>query len=318
MIHVIHRRAMAACVSALLALPALEPAHAADAVDARAPPGRAVDAGKSLPLSVEAGDEFRLAQADHVLIAAELDSCLLPGGTFQRHFIEYIRLDPLLRDNMQIVLSTPSYPSTVLADAAGAGASPRPPRATDGSGSSAPDLGDVDSFSTAVIYLSHAVAQKRAQVAAAATGAYSRMLEFQWLIVVFGAVTTILVSLKSMTDPPIGKWSTWIGVGAVVFSTLGTATATLDSVYQVRGEYAKDRHLLNSLRRLHNDMAVTVALRPRHDNRCTRIEEVNDAHYTIDAQELQKHLRDWATNFQVLINPESGDTGPAEKEPGQS
>jgi hypothetical protein len=107
---------------------------------------------------------------------------------------------------------------------------------------------------------------------------------FEWWIVLIGAVTTILIAIKTMSGER-SDLTTAIGVAAIVFSTLGTSIATLNSFYTSRLIYERDERALQALQALHLQLATgitrqeTVCDPPKkwpEDWRVKRIKELTD------------------------------------------
>lgn len=278
-----HRRILGAFACAMLVFPALAQDRRADTVDTRTPSSAASDQSSGAQLS----EEWRLANDDHIRVAAGLASCR-DSADFRSAAGRAVYRIPF-----DVYQTSHGTPPIVQAKAE------LPATASDAehSGSSSGAFERLDAYGGAVVTLSSAIAAKRVQLASAAKDAYWKMQTFEWVLVGLGAATTLLVSLKSMTDPPIARWSTGIGIAALAFSATATAGATLNSFYHPRAIYLKDQHVLANLRRMHNDIAITAALRPRQDGRCSTIE--ND-----DDHGLKGNLSNWATSLQVIIAPE--------------
>jgi hypothetical protein len=77
----------------------------------------------------------------------------------------------------------------------------------------------LSNYARAAIYLSDSIRRLRIEAAYAATSSDWRMNIFQWAIVIIGAVTTILISVKSImsSDEALRKYSRWIGFFAIFF-----------------------------------------------------------------------------------------------------
>jgi hypothetical protein len=104
----------------------------------------------------------------------------------------------------------------------------------------------VSNYQRAIIYLSDSIARSRAEAATNASLNYSSMFWFQLAIVGIGAITTILISIKSIAPtgelPTTNNLSLWVGILAIIFSSLGTATSALNSFYGPR-ELSEERTL---------------------------------------------------------------------------
>jgi hypothetical protein len=172
-------------------------------------------------------------------------------------------------------------------------------RGAEGSSLEKQDVEIQDPYSSAVLYLSREIVAKRAELASEARTAYRQVARFEWVIVVIGAITTILISLKSVIDNPFKRWNTWIGVFAIVFSAAGTAASGLNAFYGGREAHARDERLLSYLRRMHNDMAVTVAIRKRDvRGHCMSLADGSEN----DIQLLRTQLTNWATGLQTILD----------------
>lgn len=123
---------------------------------------------------------------------------------------------------------------------------------------SAPPAMHLNNFQTSLIYLSDAVSRARLAAAVETGSSRQRMNFYEWLLVIIGAITTILISIKSMANEQTGRYVV-IGVLAIVFSALGTAGASLNAFFSPNDAYAKSERTLLQLRKLHADMTAYVA-----------------------------------------------------------
>jgi hypothetical protein len=149
------------------------------------------------------------------------------------------------------------------------------------------------SFHRAAIYLSHAVARARVEAMGSAYDSYSRMQYFQIATVIIGAITTILISIKS-TSIDNTRLSLLIGILAIIFSSVGTATSALNSFYSPREGYIKNQKSLSVLRKLHMDIATTVSSQAESDT-CTRMTEDNS-----------KKVKEWSKQLGDLLDDSAG------------
>jgi len=149
------------------------------------------------------------------------------------------------------------------------------------------------SFHRAAIYLSHAVARARVEAMGSAHDSYSRMQYFQIATVIIGAITTILISIKS-TSIDNTRLSLLIGILAIIFSSVGTATSALNSFYSPREGYIKNQKSLSVLRKLHMDIATTVSSQAESDT-CTRMTEDNS-----------KKVKEWSKQLGDLLDDSAG------------
>jgi hypothetical protein len=111
----------------------------------------------------------------------------------------------------------------------------------------------------AVLTISRSAAGTRAELAAAAAQSRASMRFYQWLSVIIGATTTILVSIKSMSNGTAGDRGYFVGIFAVVFSALGTAIASINSFEGPNDAYVRSERGLLQVRQLHLELALQVA-----------------------------------------------------------
>ncbi len=135
---------------------------------------------------------------------------------------------------------------------------------------------EAPSYLLAAVVLSNDIGRTRVEVAGDAARDNIWMQVFEWAMVLVGAVTTVLVSLKSLAAEQPGMM-TAIGVGAIVFSALGTSIAAVNSFYSPRTTYEHDQHVLADLRSLHLQLAAGVA---REGNLCAPWQGYRDWRFT--------------------------------------
>ncbi len=150
-------------------------------------------------------------------------------------------------------------------------------------------------FQRAVIYLSDAIRRARYVAATTVTENHSNMAKFEVAIVVIGAITTVLISIKALATAN-EEWLFWLGIAAIIFSAAGTATSALNSYFKPNELYTSSVKSLANLRQLHTEIAVGVMGISNPDN-CPKIDlnQKND--------ENRKQLQDWSTRFAAIINP---------------
>jgi hypothetical protein len=166
----------------------------------------------------------------------------------------------------------------------------------------------LSNYQRAIVYLSDSITRNRIESATAANLNYTSMFWFQLAIVGIGAITTILISIKSIAPagetPSTNNLSLWVGILAIVFSSLGTATSALNSFYGPRESYLKSERSLATLRQLHSDIATKIAsttsLPP---DKCPKLDpKIKDDPYA-------KQLQDWTTRLSAILNAtDSGST----------
>lgn len=166
----------------------------------------------------------------------------------------------------------------------------------------------LSNYDRAVIYLSDSITRSRIEAATNANANYSNMFWFQLAIVGIGAITTILISIKSIA--PTGESATtnnlslWVGILAIIFSSLGTATSGLNSFYGPRESYLKSERSLAGLRQLHSDIAAKVtSATPQPPGKCPKIDPANKD----DPQ--GKQVQDWTAKLATILN--AADSGSA-------
>ena len=163
----------------------------------------------------------------------------------------------------------------------------------------------LSNYQRVVIYLSDSITRSRVEAATNANLNYSSMFWFQLAIVGIGAITTILISIKSIAptgeSPTTNNLSLWVGILAIIFSSLGTATSALNSFYGPRESYLKSERSLAGLRQLHSDIAAKVtSTTAQPPDKCPNITTSKD-----DPQ--AKQVQDWTTKLAAIVNAaESG------------
>jgi hypothetical protein len=123
-------------------------------------------------------------------------------------------------------------------------------------------FGSLTTIDIGVLYLSQAISARRSILAAATAQAQSAMDGWKWAAILVGAITTILVSIKSVIEPtgPIAKKVLFIvGLLAITFSAAGTATSALQSSFGSQEAFANNARALGDLRQLHAQIATGVA-----------------------------------------------------------
>jgi hypothetical protein len=165
---------------------------------------------------------------------------------------------------------------------------------------SQPGTLSLSNFQRAVIYLSDAIARARFESASAASINWSRMNTFQALIVAIGAITTILISIKSISSPEQNKdysrWFFWIGIAAIVFSAVGTAASALNSFYSPREAYVRNERTLSALRQLHSDIASRVTSVMGAGQDCGKFDPAKKD------EPNGKQVDDWTTRLGTIVS----------------
>jgi hypothetical protein len=137
------------------------------------------------------------------------------------------------------------------------------------------------------------------------------MFAFQWAIVIIGAVTTILISPKSImtADDSQKTLSLKIGIFAILVSSVGTAASALNSFYGPREAYLKAEQSLAALRQLHSDIAIQIGSirEPQSKRECPSFDPANKE------DPLYKQVQDWKTKLAAIVTAsDSGSSYPAD------
>jgi hypothetical protein len=234
-------------------------------------------------VSPAAIQEWLLARADHESIAAAVAAC---------SNIQDLDVQP---NSIRAVLRLDTLPN------GSRGLSGNPEQKSGGTLT-------LSNYQRAVIYLSDSIMRSRVEAATNANQNYSSMFWFQLAIVGIGAITTILISIKSIAptgeSPATNNLSLWVGILAIIFSSLGTATSALNSFYGPRESYLKSERSLAGLRQLHSDIAAKVtSTTPLPPEKCPKIDPANKD----DPQ--SKQVQDWTAKLAVIVN--AADSGSA-------
>ena len=113
-------------------------------------------------------------------------------------------------------------------------------------------------YQRSILTLSSAISSARTQLAAAAAANETTRYLLQVSIIIIGALTTILVSIKSIIDKN-ATYSMQIGILAVVFSAGGTALSSLNSFVGPSESFATAERALIQARQLQLDLGLFVA-----------------------------------------------------------
>ena len=114
----------------------------------------------------------------------------------------------------------------------------------------------------------------------------------QWVIIIIGMITTILVTLSS-TDfgGKESKYGTVLRFLSIVFPALGTAAAAVNAFYNPRDDVISSSNSLTSLSQLHDMVGVGVwkmACNPKPDSDAWR--------------ENEKNIAEWLKRYQDIFN----------------
>lgn len=241
--------------------------------------GKSASAQIYSDVSVVAVQEWQLARADHEMVAAAAAAC---------SNIQDLDAQP---DSIRAALRLDTLPNGDRGYFAR--------KATEQKAAATPLV--LSNYQRAVVYLSDSITRSRIESATTANLNYSSMFWFQLAIVGIGAITTILISIKSIApageSPSTNNLSLWVGILAIVFSSLGTATSALNSFYGPRESYLKSERSLAALRQLHSDIVTKIAsttLQP--PDKCPKLDpKIKDDPYA-------KQVQDWNTRLGAILN----------------
>jgi hypothetical protein len=113
------------------------------------------------------------------------------------------------------------------------------------------------SYMLAAIVMSQHIGWARIALAEEARWTSVSMQIFQWWVVVIGAITTVLISIKAISNERTNSHLA-IGIAAIIFSTVGTAVATMNSFYAPRVTHDQDQRSLQALQALHLELATAI------------------------------------------------------------
>ncbi len=234
-------------------------------------------------LTTRAHREWVAAKAEHAGIIAIASQC---EGTSFTH-----------------PLTVPATLTTIVPDAWRGPAPPEP----------GPALTlDAPSYLLAAVILSNDIGRARIEIAGDAARDNVWMQLFEWAMVSVGAVTTVLVSLKSITAVRQGAL-TVVGVGAIVFSALGTSIAAVNSFYSPRTTYEHDQHVLADLRNLHLQLATGIA---REGNLCSAWRQWSKDWRFVRIKALADQYAAITDASRTGALPTEGDPGTSDTPPG--
>jgi hypothetical protein len=232
--------------------------------------------------------EWRWAQADHEHIALAVAACShIVDLTLAPVIVHQLRLDtgPDGQTLPWARRTTRAAVASVASVAPG----------------SQPDF-HLSNFQRTAIFLSDTIARARFENASNASTNSGHMYTFQFLIVTIGAITTILISIKSISNADQDRANSrlffWIGIAAIVFSSVGTAASALNSFYSPREAYLKNASSLYSLRQLHQDLAsqVTGILEGSGVKDCGQFDPIDRTNG------IAEQVDEWITKLDKVIN----------------
>jgi len=149
-----------------------------------------------------------------------------------------------------------SIPTSLLSVSAGLTTMPRGAFAFDEK--MAPKL-DTPSYLLAAVTLSNDIARSRVDIVSENIRDYITMQVLEWIFVGMGAITTILIAIKTMGWSVRSHAYLAVGIAAIISSSLGTATGALINFYTPRITYQRSSHALANLRVLHHQLVEGIA-----------------------------------------------------------
>ena len=115
------------------------------------------------------------------------------------------------------------------------------------------------SFYGSVAALNHAISDERLQYIRAAEDNGHKAGVFQILIIGIGALTTVVVSLRSMENLLGVSMIRCFSIAAILLSALGTGSASLNSFYAPRENAVRQVRGLMQLKQLHQEIYVFIS-----------------------------------------------------------
>jgi hypothetical protein len=111
-----------------------------------------------------------------------------------------------------------------------------------------------------VVQLSNAMQNQRVELIRKANDSYLQLQYIQWLTILIGLVTTVVVSISTTelfgkVDTPLGKGLRFL---AIFLPALGTAVAAVNAFYNPRDDWNKAANTLANLTQLHGQMSVGI------------------------------------------------------------
>jgi hypothetical protein len=196
-------------------------------------------------LTATAYDEWASAKADHAVVVAVAEQCAQERAKFAHPLqipASFLTIIPNGRHGKALPNDTLSdvVPSTLQVDA--------------------------PSYILGAIALSNDIGRARVDMAGDEALDSAWMQIFEWALILTGAISTVLISVKSMSGSGDRSAAfTALGIGAIIFSTLCTSVAAVNSFYSPRSIYERDARTLTSLRNLHLQLAGGIT---RENNLC--------------------------------------------------
>ncbi len=189
-------------------------------------------------LTPSAYEEWTAAKADHALIVAVAGGCRVESASFTHPLTLPAALLTLVPDRWRGQPAPSDMPPEPSASAP------------------APQV-DTPSYMLGAVVLSNDIGRARVALAGKVSADNAWMQVFEWAMVLIGAITTVLISIKSIMTSRSPAF-TVIGIGAIIFSTFGTSIAGINSFYGPRSIYEQDQRTLTNLRDLQSQIASGI------------------------------------------------------------
>jgi hypothetical protein len=117
---------------------------------------------------------------------------------------------------------------------------------------------ELNPYQASMLVLSDAISRARLHSASILADNKAKMELYQWTLIILGAITTILVSIKSMSSERTPVFVA-IGILAIISSALATACSGLISFYNPNENYVRSERVLLQLRQLHTELGFEAA-----------------------------------------------------------
>jgi hypothetical protein len=161
------------------------------------------------------------------------------------------------------------------------------------------------SFQRGAIYLSDTITRERIERAGVISHHYRVMNGLNMAIIIIGAITTTLISVKATASGDQVKNLLYqiIGITAIFLSAFGTIASGLNSFYNPQGQYTQHQKSLEMLKQLHVEVASAVS--SQDVDRCR----------APMAEDYGRKVKDWSARLASILNAsettaQSGKTPP--------
>jgi hypothetical protein len=154
----------------------------------------------------------------------------------------------------------------------------------------------------AAVFLSNAIGRARVEAATEVARYSLSMQGFEWAIILIGAASTVLVSLKSAVSNE-SSLALPLSIVAIVASALATSASGLNAFYSPRTEHEKSLQQLISLQHLHADLAGGMM-------REAGVAEAICGSMSGDKDWKFRRIKNFSDRFQaILVTPSAGMSG---------